>query len=83
MTNLPKRGFLKIFCSLFLFVWISCSQPDKQEEEPTQNVEIVTDMGTIIITLYNETPQHRDNFIKLVNDNFMIAFCSTELFKTS
>ncbi|CAN5635768.1 peptidylprolyl isomerase [soil metagenome] len=33
-------------------------------------VEIVTSLGTIKVKLYNETPQHRDNFIKLVNDGF-------------
>ncbi len=31
-------------------------------------VEIQTNKGTIIMELYNETPQHRDNFIKLVQD---------------
>jgi peptidyl-prolyl cis-trans isomerase B (cyclophilin B) len=27
-------------------------------------------MGDMKVKLYNETPQHRDNFIKLVNENF-------------
>ncbi|MBL0129383.1 MAG: peptidylprolyl isomerase [Flavobacteriales bacterium] len=31
-------------------------------------VEVRTEMGTFIITLYNETPQHRDNFLKLVRE---------------
>lgn len=31
-------------------------------------VLIDTDMGKIKVKLYNETPQHRDNFIKHVND---------------
>jgi len=31
---------------------------------------IKTDYGDIIIKLYNETPNHRDNFIKLVNEKF-------------
>ena len=34
--------------------------------------DIVTDLGTIRIRLYNETPAHRDNFAKLVSDGFMI-----------
>ena len=29
-------------------------------------VEIRSTMGTMIVALYNETPQHRDNFLKLV-----------------
>lgn len=33
-----------------------------------QKVKIETTVGDIVIKLYNETPQHRDNFIKLVQD---------------
>ena len=31
---------------------------------------ITTDYGTITVKLYNETPQHRDNFVKLANEGF-------------
>ncbi len=33
-------------------------------------VEISTDYGVMIVRLYNETPLHRDNFIKLVQQGF-------------
>lgn len=33
-------------------------------------VEIKTDYGVMIAKLYNETPLHRDNFVKLVQNNF-------------
>lgn len=33
-------------------------------------VELKTTMGDIIINLYNDTPLHRDNFIKLVTDGY-------------
>ncbi|SFH11258.1 peptidylprolyl isomerase [Pedobacter insulae] len=33
-----------------------------------QYVRIATDRGTVIIKLYNETPLHRDNFIKLAKE---------------
>ena len=33
-----------------------------------QMVRIETNLGNMTIKLYNETPLHRDNFIKLVND---------------
>lgn len=33
-------------------------------------VKITTDAGEIVIKLYNKTPLHRDNFIKLVTDHF-------------
>lgn len=38
-------------------------------QERTQ-VLIQTDLGDILIELYNETPQHRDNFIKLVSEGY-------------
>lgn len=34
------------------------------------HVKITTTLGNIIIRLYNKTPLHRDNFIKLVNTHF-------------
>ncbi|HCF64076.1 MAG TPA: peptidylprolyl isomerase [Ferruginibacter sp.] len=33
-------------------------------------VQISTDSGTIVVRLYDETPLHRDNFIKLVRERF-------------
>lgn len=33
-------------------------------------VEMQTDMGTIVVKLYDSTPLHRDNFIKLVKQKF-------------
>ncbi|MCD7978870.1 MAG: peptidylprolyl isomerase [Tannerellaceae bacterium] len=38
-----------------------------QQEETL--VLIDTDMGKVKVRLFNETPQHRDNFIKHVNEN--------------
>jgi len=43
---------------------------EEPKKEAMQEVLIETSMGNITIALYNETPLHRDNFIKLVNDNF-------------
>ncbi|HAI84993.1 MAG TPA: transcriptional regulator, partial [Chitinophagaceae bacterium] len=33
-------------------------------------VEIMTSMGTIVVKLYDSTPQHRDNFVRLVKEGF-------------
>ncbi len=35
-----------------------------------QKVELTTEYGVIVLKLYNETPKHRDNFIKLVKAGF-------------
>ena len=39
-------------------------------QEGTTRVKIVTDSGTLIVKLYDSTPLHRDNFIKLVKQGF-------------
>ncbi|ATL46871.1 peptidylprolyl isomerase [Chitinophaga caeni] len=35
-----------------------------------RKVKIITPYGTMIVKLYDQTPQHRDNFIKLVKQHF-------------
>jgi cyclophilin family peptidyl-prolyl cis-trans isomerase len=42
----------------------------KKVQEVRQEVIIETSLGNITVALYNETPLHRDNFIKLANDHF-------------
>ncbi|MFW6249403.1 MAG: peptidylprolyl isomerase, partial [Bacteroidota bacterium] len=39
-------------------------------EEGRKIVSINTNYGEMVVELYNETPLHRDNFIKLVEDGF-------------
>ena len=40
------------------------------KKEPGIRVKLTTDSGVIIIRLYDKTPKHRDNFVKLVNAKF-------------
>jgi cyclophilin family peptidyl-prolyl cis-trans isomerase len=42
----------------------------KQVRVPGTRVKITTDSGVIVIRLYDKTPKHRDNFIKLANEHF-------------
>ena len=44
-------------------ILFSCQQKDTM-------VKISTEHGDMIVKLYDETPQHRDNFLKLVNEGF-------------
>lgn len=55
-----------IFLSLALIISIN-AKSQKQEET---KVQISTDYGKIVIKLYNETPLHRDNFIKLAKESY-------------
>ncbi len=41
---------------------------DKRKKN--MHVKISTQFGDMVVKLYDETPQHRDNFVKLVEDGF-------------
>ncbi len=45
-------------------------QPVSAASEPGPVVEIKTSMGDIKVKLFDDTPLHRDNFLKLVSENF-------------
>jgi len=57
----------KLFFVITLFLSI---QLMAQTEKPETLVVIHTTMGDITAKLYNDTPQHRDNFIKLVKEGW-------------
>ena len=46
------------------------SAQEQESEQDRQKVLISTTKGDIVIELFDETPLHRDNFIKLVQDGF-------------
>ncbi|MEQ6167439.1 peptidylprolyl isomerase [Ekhidna sp. MALMAid0563] len=49
----------------------SCSSSKDTSDEPSKPVQVVlnTTMGPITLELSDKTPLHRDNFVKLVNDD--------------
>jgi peptidyl-prolyl cis-trans isomerase B (cyclophilin B) len=58
---------LMLFLGVVLF---SLTQLMSQEENSNVKVLISTSVGDIKIMLYDGTPQHRDNFVKLVEEGF-------------
>lgn len=56
-----------LFAALFLCL-IFTNKIEAQTS--THSVKITTDSGVIIVKLYDETPLHRDNFLKLVREGF-------------
>jgi len=56
--------FLSLFLSFYLF---SCSGSGR---EKTWFINLETTEGIIKVRLYNNTPVHRDNFVKLVKSGF-------------
>lgn len=58
----------KMILAALVLVGLTCSAQQKKDKETV--VVIKTSMGTIKAKLYNDTPLHRDNFIKLVNEGW-------------
>lgn len=56
----------KLILAMLVLVGLSCQA--QQEKETV--VVIKTNYGTIKAKLYNDTPLHRDNFIKMVNEGW-------------
>jgi len=65
-----RRGLLVVF--LFLFVTIVVAQPDVKlkRRDRKRDVELFTTAGNIVLRLYDSTPLHRDNFLKLVKAHY-------------
>lgn len=55
--------------SLVLGIAMLVGCKDRNVAQNEQLVEMQTTAGTIVLKLYNETPLHRDNFLKLVDDH--------------
>lgn len=61
-----EKMILKIFCAIALITLMSaCPKTDGKVM-----VEINTEFGDMKVLLYDETPLHRDNFIKLLNEGY-------------
>ncbi len=59
---------VKTAVTLFFVLLITLSA--RSQDSLRHEVLLETQMGDIRISLYNETPKHRDNFIKLVKSGF-------------
>jgi peptidylprolyl isomerase/peptidyl-prolyl cis-trans isomerase B (cyclophilin B) len=57
----------KVVCFICSYLLLSFSF-NSYAQEKEKMVVIDTDMGKIKVKLYNDTPLHRDNFLKLVNE---------------
>ena len=67
MKYVSKNKFLVLFSTLLLTSLVLGSFVKKSDE-----VEVImtTSKGELILKLYNQTPIHRDNFVKLINNQF-------------
>lgn len=62
-----KKSIITLLLCLTTWSQATAQTADGQERA---EVLIETTEGNIRIALYNETPRHRDNFLKLVSDHF-------------
>jgi len=71
-----KFATLSLFLIIVFNMHAQVSKPVKSTSQPKATsskeklVEIKTDYGTMVVKLYDSTPLHRDNFIKLVKQGF-------------
>ena len=68
-TGYMKKTFKLLLLLIILTLLIqSCNSPASNNNDV--HVQIKTNLGDIKVRLYDETPIHRDNFVKLVNSRF-------------
>ncbi len=60
----------KTLFALIVLLSLGCGIKLFKKKVKEQKVQIETEYGKIVLKLYNETPLHRDNFIKLIKDDF-------------
>ena len=63
------KRILAYIAVLFLFVSCVSSRNTSTSKKPAR-IKIETDSGTMVLKLYNQTPLHTNNFIKLVKKQY-------------
>src|SRR4030095_10839496 len=63
---------LLVIITLLSVPFLAAQAQNKKSADASKEriVEITTDYGTMKIKLYDETPKHRDNFLKLAREGF-------------
>ena len=59
-----------ILCVLCAVNVHGATTKNSQKVDKRVKVEVKTSMGDFVVELYNETPQHRDNFVKLAREGY-------------
>ncbi len=70
MSNVTEyRKAVQRICIMLAITALGSMKTQGQDPAtPMPLVEIRTDLGRMVVALYNETPQHRDNFLKLARE---------------
>jgi peptidyl-prolyl cis-trans isomerase B (cyclophilin B) len=65
------RFIFKLLLLFFCFILLGTKPIQKDIQKPDTIIKFITNYGEIVLMLYNDTPLHRDNFIKIVNDGVL------------
>ena len=62
------KKFPVLMLIVLMLIDVSCSRAEKSGDETL--ILVKTEFGNLKLKLYNDTPEHKQNFIKLVNEGF-------------
>lgn len=65
-----KKHVFNLFVLCFSFLLLPHSEAVDVQEGEARLVRISTTMGDMVIRLYDETPAHRDNMLRLIEEGF-------------
>lgn len=65
-----KRSFLLIAYLIMIFLLQAQQVVKVKKKDRRRDVELVTTEGSIVLRLYDSTPLHRDNFLRLVKSHY-------------
>jgi len=65
-----RKYLLVCFACVISICLFSQQNVKLKKKDRRRNVELITTEGTIVLRLYDSTPLHRDNFLKLVKSHF-------------
>lgn len=60
-------NYQSLLLGLAVMIFLGCKTNNKKDMKDVR-VKIETTMGDIVVKLYEDTPLHKENFLKLVND---------------
>jgi cyclophilin family peptidyl-prolyl cis-trans isomerase len=70
LSDVVKKLFILFFICLFSQTSFSQQDVKLKRKDRKRDVEMITNQGNIILRLYDSTPLHRDNFLRLVKSHY-------------
>ena len=67
---MKRTGLVMAFVSFFALIVAAQQDVKLKRKDRKRDVELYTTAGNIVLRLYDSTPLHRDNFLKLVKSHY-------------